>query len=181
MIVTKLLETDLIENRRIIKVLGLGASAARTGHLIQGFGEDANPVGNWMPIYADTENRGQPIIIGFVNPEATVGLGEKKIFSTNEDGSAESCMIHLKNDGTAVIKGEGDFMVRYNELETGFNQLKADLNALVSVFNSHVHITTATIGLGGPGTIAATTTAGTESEATIADAKIEEINLPSKE
>lgn len=179
--VTKILETIVNNGRRVIKVLGLGNSAARTAHLLQPFGEDSNPV-MWMPIYAKTDNEGQPVIIGFINPQVSVELGEKKIFSTDADG-VESFFIYMKNDGTAQVGGQGDFMVRYNELETAFNQLKDDFNDLVTKYNAHVHpgvVTAVSGGSGSPavgtvGNTGATTSTDESSTADITPAKIEEI------
>jgi hypothetical protein len=58
-------------------------------------------------------------------------------------------------------------LARLNEIEKQHNQLKTDFDNLVNIFNSHIHITTATIGTGGPGTIAPTTTTGQSSTAKI--------------
>ena len=88
--------------------------------------------------------------------------------------------IWMKNaDGKIVVNDGVDFAVRFTELKTGFDQLKTDLNNLITLYNAHIHITTATIGAGpAPGVIAVTASAGTSSTAAIDDSKIEEINLP---
>ena len=74
------------------------------------------------------------------------------------------------------IGGDTDFMVRFSELETAYNQLKDDHDALVSTFNAHIHITTATVGATPiPGVIAPTTTMEVPSTGDISGAKIDEI------
>jgi hypothetical protein len=88
--VTKLKDTLIQRGMRIVKVLAAGFQFARTGNLVQSFGEDSNPAA-WKPIFCYTENDSQPIVIGFVNPNVSSDLakGEKKIFSTNADGVAQ--------------------------------------------------------------------------------------------
>lgn len=188
--VTKLLEVIRQQGLRVLKVLSMGRNSARTAHLVQPFGEDNHPAGNWQPIYCPTENSGQPIIVGFINPStlSNVLIGEKRIFSLEESGQdyVESFFIHLKNDGSAIIGGEGDFAVRYNELETAFNQLKDDFNAHIQAYNTHVHsgvIISVSGGsgapaVGTPGNSGAPTSTDTESAADITPAKIDNIKLP---
>lgn len=74
----------------------------------------------------------------------------------------------------------GDFLARFNELKDGFDQLKDDYNDLINKYNAHIHITTATIGLGpAVGVISPTTSSGSVSTASIDSAKIDEIEVPS--
>jgi len=49
--------------------------------------------------------------------------GEFRTYSTDKDG-VEKFYTWLKNDGTYEVGGNDDFLVRYNELAAGFNQLK---------------------------------------------------------
>lgn len=183
-IVTKILETLTNRGLRIIKVLALGRSAARTGVLIQGFGEDSNPVA-WKPIYMETETTGQPVIIGFVNPSVMVSPGEKKIFSTDDTGK-ESISIYLKNDGTAEIGGTGDNLTRFSDLEAGFNELKTDFNNLVQVVNNirtdqNTFASVYSPGQGGfPAEYNITSSSANQSDAVITDAKIDELKTSSK-
>ncbi len=74
----------------------------------------------------------------------------------------------------------GDFAVRFNELETAFNELKDDFNTFVNnVHNSsvvpHTH---PGVTAGGSSTGAATIVTGTQSTADITPAKVEEIEMP---
>lgn len=69
-----------------------------------------------------------------------------------------------------------DFAVRYNELESAYNQLKSDHDDLVQAFNTHVHATAAP-GAPSPPTPAAGIPASA-STGDISGAKINEIKLP---
>lgn len=153
------------KDRRELKVVQFGA---KTANVVSSFGEDSHPLENMIAIYANTSEKGDNVVLGYINTNQIAAIGEKRLFSLMEDGSL-SFSIHLKNDGTCEIGGDGDFAVRFNKLQEQFDQLVTD-------FNNHVHNTTATVGPGPtPGTITPPTVPST---ADISAAKIEEIKVP---
>ena len=98
--------------------------------------------------------------------------------------------MKFKADSTINIRikeaDSTDYAVRYNELETAFNQLKDDhddlvnkYNTLVGFFNGHTH---SGVESGSSNTNAVSGAASTDSATTadIRDAKIENINMPAK-
>jgi len=114
------------------------------------------------------------IVNDFLNRKKDLKEGEVALVNT-KTGS----YIWIKEDGNLELLGEGDFAVRYLELETAFNQLQSDHDALVTAFNTHTHTTTATIGASAvPGVIAPVTAPELPSTADITPAKIEEIEVP---
>ena len=157
---------ELKANKRILKVLQFGTKTAAES---APFGDDAAPLKDMIAVFAETSNNSEPVVVGYINKNQIAGPGEKRIYSLKPDGLA-SADIYLKDDGTVEFHGSTKNMVRYQELETAFNQLKSDFNALVGKFNSHVHISAAP---GSPNT--PTNTAGTNSTADISPAKIENI------
>lgn len=168
---------DEIRNfpRRLIKYLRLGKNDVRESHQSGPFGTDSNPVKDTIAIYGPTLQSGKQVIIGYINKNQFAEIGEHRIFSTDSDG-LEVFSLYLKNDGTAEFGGDADFMVRYNELESAFNELKGDLNSLITAYNSHIHVTTATVGATAvPGILSPTPSAGVSSTADISGAKITEI------
>lgn len=52
--------------------------------------------------------------------------GEKKIYS--QAAGIQKAFIKLLKDGIIEINGNNDFMARFNELKSGFDQLKSDYN-----------------------------------------------------
>lgn len=91
----------------------------------------------------------------------SVGVGEQKLYSS--DVGTIMGFINLLVDGTIEINGNADFAVRYNALETAFNQLQTD-------FDTHIHpVTTA------PGSTGVPTAPST---ADITGAKVDEVKLP---
>jgi hypothetical protein len=65
-------------------------------------------------------------------------------------------------------------MVRFNELKSGFDQLKQDVNSFITTkYNLHQHVETG-------GTTDVTVLTGTSSTASIDNAKITKIEVPEK-
>lgn len=123
------------KDRRELKVVQFGA---KTANVVSSFGEDSHPLNDMIAIYASTSEKGDNVILGYINKNQIAAIGEKRLFSLMEDGSL-SFAIHLKNDGTCEIGGANDFAVRFNELKAGFDQLKSDFNDLVQAYNTHTN------------------------------------------
>ena len=173
--IVKVFSTELVEaGRRIVKVLRYGKNDVQTPVQSAPFGSDSNPPANIRAVYTDTGNKGDNVIIGYINVNQVAEIGENRLFSTDEDGNLVF-EIRLRNDGTVEIGGSVDNLVRFSKLEEAYNQLKDDFDALVTAYNSHIHITTATVGVGPPGVIAPTTATGSPSTGDISDAKIDEL------
>lgn len=130
-------ELDSI-NRRVVKFLRFGRSDVQTSLQASSPGVDANPIKDMVAVYASTEEKGKTVIVGYINKNQIADVGEHRIFSTDANGNVQM-FLHLKNDGTAEFGGATDFMVRFNELQTGFDELVNDHNNLVQTFNTHVH------------------------------------------
>jgi hypothetical protein len=114
------------------------------------------------------------VIVGYLQKAfEELKEGESVVFSQKEDGTIAASIKNL-NNGHIQINGTGDFAVRFNELEKGYNDLKSDMNSFITqTYNLHTHPFTG-------GTTSATTTLGTASTASIADSKVETVELPSK-
>ena len=173
--IVKILSTKINDGKRLAKFLRMGLNDVQENNVAQPHGIDANPVKDMTAIYAQTSVKGESVIIGYVNQNQLADIGELRLFSTNESNEVQA-VIFMRNNGDIEINGDADNMVRFSELKAAYDELKGDLNALISAYNSHIHITTATIGATPtPGVIAPTTSTGTPSTATIDDAKIENV------
>ncbi|MCJ7802743.1 MAG: hypothetical protein MUP82_10350 [Candidatus Marinimicrobia bacterium] len=160
---------------KFVKILRFGKSDVQTSEQYAPAGIDSKPISDQLAIQSTTSDKSETIILGYKITGSQTNEGETRIFSTDSDGN-EVFSILLKNDGTCEFGGDVDNMVRFSKLEEAYNQLKDDHDSLVSTFNSHIHITTATIGpTPTPGTIAPTTTTETPSTGDISGAKIDEI------
>ena len=117
--------------RRVVKVLRLGSSDAKTAKEILPFGFDSNPLKDMIAIYAETSSKGGNVIIGYLNKNQLAQVGESRMFSTDADGNLK-ISIWCKADGTAEIGGNTNHLAQFEALQTAFNQLRSD-------FNTHTH------------------------------------------
>ena len=164
---------NVLETIRKIKVIQFGAKEA---DVVTSYGDDSAPLKDMTAIYSTTSEVGDNVVIGYINTLQISKEGEKRIFSQKKDGSL-SIDIHLKTDGTLEIAGDGDYAVRYNELKKSFDQLTAEFNAFVTVFNTHGHVPVVTVpatGLTAPPLVSAI-----PSTAQILTSKVKEVKLPS--
>lgn len=159
---SKFKEAVIESARRILKVEQFGLKTAAEA---MPFGEDSQPVKDMVAIFGETSNNAEPVIIGYINKNQVAGPGEKRIFSLDSDGNLAT-FIWLKSDGTIEIGGDAKNMVRYQELEQGFNQLRTDLNNFITTYNLHTHAAN-----GG----APPAAQGTPSTADISASKIDEV------
>lgn len=158
--------------RRLVKVLGMGLVDVQVVKEAAPFGIDSNPLDNMIAICAETSKSGKPVIIGYINKDQKAGKGEMRIFSKNSAGE-EQTYIWLKSDGTIEIGGSDNHMVQFEELKNGFDELRGDLNDLISAFNAHMHPTAGT-GPPSPPT-PGTGIPATPSTASIDDAKLDDV------
>lgn len=160
---------------RKVKVLVLGTSDNRISKQVSPFGVDSSPIDGMSAIYAPTSKTGKDVIVGYYNKSLLAGKGETRLYSVNSDGELET-FIWLTADGKIQLGGTDDNAVRFSDLKDGFDQLKGDLNDLISAFNAHTH---ATAGTGPP--VPPTPGSGipaTPSSASVDSSKIEEILTP---
>ncbi|KKN54299.1 hypothetical protein LCGC14_0593540 [marine sediment metagenome] len=157
----KIISTETNElTQRVAKFLRFGLKDVQTAIQTAPYGVDSNPIKDMVAIYGTTSDKGKPVIIGYINKNQLADIGETRIFSTDASGTLKT-YIWLQNDGIMEVGGSVDNMVRFSDLETGFNQLKSDFNA----FLVHVH--------GAAGT--PPVPLATPSTASIAGSKINEI------
>ena len=171
----KIIETSIDSiGRRLPKFLRLGKSDVQECFQVSSFGDDSNPIKDMVAVYGQTSEIGKNVIIGYINKNQISEPGEKRIFSTNQNGEVVF-FFHMKNDGTAELNGTGDNLVRFSQLESGFNELKGDLNDMISKWNSfvtsYVPGSPSTVGL--PPTLAGQNV--TASTANISGSKIDKI------
>lgn len=173
--IVKIISAKIKEDKRLIKFLGLGRSDVQEKNQASPYGIDASPVKDMVAIVVPTSEQGKELIVGYINKNQIADTGEVRLYSTDDSGDMQ-IDLHLKKDGTAEFGGDSDFMVRFSALESAYNELRDDHNSLVATYNSHIHLTTATIGGSAtPGVIAPTTSSETPSTGDISGAKIDEI------
>ena len=169
----KIISTELDKiSRRVIKFLRYGKGDVQTAHQVAPHGIDSNPVKDMVAIFGETGQKGETVIVGYLNKNVLAAAGETRIYATDADGALK-IYAWLKNDGTMELGGNAKHLARFEELKTGFDQIKTDLNNLITAFNAHMHATAGT-GPPSPPTPGAGIPA-TASTASIDSSKINEI------
>jgi len=108
------------------------------------YGIDSAPINTSIAAFADTADTGTAVVIGYVYKDAIAAAGESRMYSTNSSGAFQF-QVHLKANGEVLIGTSSsdaaytNFLVKFNELKTGFDLLKTEVNAIVTIFNAHVH------------------------------------------
>jgi hypothetical protein len=161
--IVKVIQTEIDRlSQRVVKVFRYGKSDVQTALEAGPYGIDSNPIKDMAAIFAETTEKGKTVIVGYVNKNQLADIGEVRLYSTDANGG-QQFYIWLKNTGICEIGGTGDFMVRYTQLETAFNELQNKFNTFA---NSYTPGSPSTLGT--PPTISPST-------ADITKAKITEI------
>lgn len=127
---TKVISTE-IDNlkRRVVKILRFGKSDVQTCIESLPYGIDSNPIKDMVAVYAETNEKGKVAIIGYFNKNQKAGVGELRLFSTDENG-IEKFYTWLKSDGTMELGGNSNYAVKYNELKIEYDKTKTYLTTL---------------------------------------------------
>lgn len=155
--------------QRVLKVLRLGKSDVQTAIAAAPFGVDSVPIKDTVAVYAQTSDKETKVLIGYLNKNSKAGDGELRLFSVDANG-IEKTFLWLKSSGDLELNGATYNAVRFQQLQTGFDQLKTELNALITAYNTHQHTSTAptlpTVGNTSPG-VAATASIATAKSDTV--------------
>ena len=101
------------------------------------FGIDGGAIAGMTAVYSETSTKGKPVVVGWINVNAVAMAGESRMYST--DGSGNLVYNIYQSGGkvylgpTAVLGDYNDWLVNFNALKAGFDQLKND-------FNTHSHL-----------------------------------------
>jgi len=121
---TKVISTAFDSVRRLItKVKIMGNGDTRTAFSLAPYGVDSNPIAGMRAIYADTTNKKDSVIIGYINKDLLAAVGETRLFSTDENGQLKT-FVWLKNDGTLQLGGDAKHAVRYEDLNSAIQSFQ---------------------------------------------------------
>mgnify|MGYP003677839819 CR=1 FL=1 len=119
--------------RMVVKILRLGNQDVQTSFQVSPFGFDSNPIKDMVAIQSETSIKGETVVIGYIGKEHVTKVGETRLYSTDANGVLKSTVL-LTDTGALELLGNDNYAVRYNELETAFNQLKSDFNNFANAY-----------------------------------------------
>lgn len=133
-------DSSIIERaKRILKVFQFGAKTAKEA---SPYGFDSSPIKGMTAIYAETSNKSEAVVIGYINKNQLAEIGEARIYSTNEAG-ATMAYIFLKNTGDIHLNGDQYSGVRFEPLAQAVQGMDTAINTELN------KISLAITGLGG--------------------------------
>ena len=134
-------------------------------------GIDAVPIaGDQGVMLVIGQSSGKGVQIG-VYPDPQAESGEVRFYSRDDNG-AQQAFLWIKKTGIIEVNGDSDFAVAFNDLKSGFDTLKGDVNTFITtIFNLHTHVETG-------GTTATPLPTGSASAASIDASKIPTIKVP---
>ena len=168
---------DADEKSRILQVEITSAEDLQSVGQVCQSGEDSNPQPGTRVIVVDLGPAYRVAIAADDGIEPSVDEGEKEFYAYDASLAKQS-YVKLLVDGSIELNGDTDTAVAFADLKVAFDQLKSDFDALVNLYNAHIHKTTATIGVGGPGVISPTTSTGSPTTADIDPAEVPTVKVP---
>jgi hypothetical protein len=144
--------------------------------LMRGPGVDANPPLASTVLVLEIAPNWQIAIAVDDGVEPETNPGEKEIYSSALGAKIAKVKCDLLGN-VAINDGTGS-AVEFARMKAAFDQLKNEVNALVTAYNAHIHITTATVGVGPPGVIAKTLSTATPPTADMTAAESPTAKVP---
>lgn len=135
----KTISTALADKKRIIKILRLGNADVQTSDEVSSFGIDSNVPKDFIALYASTGQKGENVIIGYINKHQLAAVGESRIYSTNEAGDEVAAYLHFKNDGTIEFNGSEDNLVRYSKLKEEYDKTKEVIDIIIQTLQAPIN------------------------------------------
>ena len=122
---SKFKSSTIEQGKRILKVLQFGAKTAKESYP---FGFDSSPLENWTAIYAETTNKGEAVIIGYINKNQIAELGGSRMYSLDSTGNLKA-YAYARASGILELNGNQYTAVRYENLLQAINSQNALINA----------------------------------------------------
>lgn len=122
-------DSSIIERaKRILKVIQFGAKTAKES---SPYGFDSSPIKGMTAIYAETSNKAESVVVGYINKNQLAEIGEARIYSTNEAGTTMAT-IFLKNTGDIHLNGNEYSAVRFEPLSQSVQEMRDAINMELS-------------------------------------------------
>jgi hypothetical protein len=122
---SKFKSSTIEQGKRILKVLQFGAKTAKESYP---FGFDSSPLENLTAIYAETTNKGEAVIIGYINKNQIAELGGSRMYSLDSTGNLKA-YAYARASGILELNGNQYTSVRYENLLQAINSQNALINA----------------------------------------------------
>lgn len=115
------------QGKRILKSIGIGGSVMTTKESYP-FGFDSQALEGMTAIYSETSNADESVIIGYINKNQLVGVGESRMYSVNKAGQVVAYVL-CDSAGRISLNGNAFSSVRFENLQNALNSQNLLINA----------------------------------------------------
>lgn len=120
--ISKVLSYNLDQfKRRIVKVLRFGREDGKESFEVSPYGLDSGVPKGCMAVYMKSHNRGNSIVLGYINQEQLATIGETRLYSNGSE-------IWIRKNGDIEIGGNTDNLSSHSELQIAMNLLAQKIN-----------------------------------------------------
>jgi len=135
---SKLKSSSIEQGKRILKVFQFGAKTAKES---SPFGFDSSAPENWTAIFGETSNKGESVIIGYINKNQLAEVGSSRIYAIGSSGEVVG-YVHSRASGVLELNGSEFSGVRFQPLKSAIDakdiQVAGELAKIALVLNSLV-------------------------------------------
>lgn len=122
---SKLKSSSIEQGKRILKVFQFGAKTAKE---VSPFGFDGCAPENWTAIYGETSNKGESVVIGYINKNQIAGVGESRMYAIGSSGEVVG-YVYARASGVLELNGNEFSGVRFQNLVQAINAQNSLINA----------------------------------------------------
>ena len=122
---SKLKSSTIEQGKRILKVFQFGAKTAKES---SPFGFDSSAPENWTAIFGETSNKGESVIIGYINKNQLAEVGSSRMYALGSSGEVVG-YVHSRASGVLELNGSTFSGVRFQNLRAATDQADALRNA----------------------------------------------------
>lgn len=122
---SKLKSSSIEQGKRILKVLQFGPKTAKE---VGPFGFDSSAPENWTAIYGETSNKGESVVIGYINKNQLAEVGGSRVYALDSSGEVVS-FVYARASGVLELNGSEFSGVRFQNLVQAINAQNVLINA----------------------------------------------------
>jgi len=122
---SKLKSSSIEQGKRILKVFQFGAKTAKE---VSPFGFDGCAPENWTAIYGETSNKGESVVIGYINKNQLAEVGGSRMYALGSSGEVVG-YVYARASGVLELNGSEFSGVRFQNLVQAINAQNVLINA----------------------------------------------------
>lgn len=133
---SKLASSVIEQGKRILKVKQFGVKTAKESYP---FGFDSSAPEGYTAIFADTSNKDESVVLGYIGKQQEASIGESRMYAVDSSGEVVG-YFWAKSSGILELNGDQFTAVRFEPLKSGINakdqQIQQELANIAAAINA---------------------------------------------